>query len=87
MDETGQNEDRECERLWPCCQTRNPSCIRVVIRDGVLDMGVYQNIHIGKQHFESTVPVPEPGLIILYIQRPWPVEINSRTRTNATHSD
>ena len=43
--------------------------------------------YIGKQHLESTVPVSEPGLIILYIQRPWPVEINSRMGTNATHSD
>ncbi len=41
----------------------------------------------GKQYLESTVPVSEPGLILLYIQRPWPVEINSRTGTNATHSN
>lgn len=44
-DETGQNEDGECERLRPCCQTRNPSCIRVVIRDEVLDLGISEHSH------------------------------------------
>lgn len=43
--------------------------------------------YIGKQPLESTVPVSDSDLIILYIQRSWPVEINSRTGTNATPSD
>ena len=59
---------------WQCPELR---CAADFAADG----------YIGKQNLESTVPVSEPGLIILYIQQPWPVEINSKTGPNATHSD
>ena len=86
-DETGQNEDGESERFRSCRQTSDPSRILVVIRGGVLDVRVYQDIYIGKQHLESPAPVPEPGFVILCIQCPRPVEIDSRAGVNATHGD
>ena len=50
-------------------------------------MGVYQDIHVGKQHLESTAPAPVPGFVVLGIERPRPVEIDPRTGVNATHGD
>ena len=50
-------------------------------------MGVYQDIHVGKQHLESTTPAPVPGFVVLGIERPRPVEIDPRTGVNATHGD
>ena len=38
--------------------------------NGVLDMGLDQDIYIGKQHPESPIAVPEPGFVILYVERP-----------------
>ncbi len=50
-------------------------------------MRVYQDIHVGKQHLESTTPAPVPGFVVLGIERPRPVEIDPRTGVNATHGD
>ena len=61
-DEAGQNEDGEGEGFRSCRQTSDPRCILGVFGNGVLDVGIYQNIHVGKQHPESPTPLPETGL-------------------------
>ena len=86
-DETGQNEDGERERFRSRRQAGYPGCIGGVVRGKVLDVRVYQDIHVGKQYLESTAPAPVPGFVVLGIERPRPVEIHSRTGVNATHSD
>ena len=86
-DETGQNEDGESEWFRSRRQTSYPISIFGVIRDGVLDVRIYQDIHIGKQHLESPEPAPEPGLVILGIEHPRPVEVDSRAGVNTTHGD
>jgi hypothetical protein len=84
-DEAGQNEDREGERLRSCRQTGDPGRILGVIGNGVFDVRVYQDVYVGKQHLESPAPMPEPGLVILRIEPPGPVEVDSGAGMNATY--
>ena len=86
-DETGQNEDGESERFRSRRQASDPGCIRGVVRGGILDVRVYQDIHVGKQHLESTAPASVPGFFVLDIERPRPVEIDARAGVNATHGN
>ena len=69
----------------PRRQTGDPTRILGVIGDGVLDMRIYQDIYIWKQHLESPTPTLEQSLVILWIERPGPVEVDSGAGTNATH--
>ncbi len=84
-DEAGQNEDGEGEGFRSCRQTSDPRCILGVFGNGVLDVGIYQNIYVGKQHPESPTPLPEPGFVILCVERPRSVEIDSRAGVCAPH--
>ncbi|MCZ0938597.1 MAG: hypothetical protein OXJ55_08170, partial [Caldilineaceae bacterium] len=84
-DEAGQNEDGEGEGFRSCRQTCDPRRILGVFGNGVLDVGVYQNIYVRKQHPGSPTAVPEPGFVILDVERPWPVEIDSRAGVDAGH--
>ena len=84
-DEAGQNEDGECEGFRSCRQTGNPPRILGVFRNGVLDVGIYQDIYVGKQHPGSPTHMPEPGFVILRVKRSRPVEIDARTGMNAAH--
>ncbi len=63
--EAGQYQDGEGERFRSCRQTSDPLRIPGVFWNGVLDVGVYQDIQVGKQHPESPVPMPEPRFIVL----------------------
>ena len=83
--EAGQDQDREGERFRPRRQTRDPRRILGMFGNGVLDVGIDQDIYVGKQHPESPAPVPEPGLVILRVERPRPVEIDARARLNPPH--
>ena len=83
--EAGQNEDGEGERFRSCRQASDPGRIFGVVGDGALDVRIYQDIDVGKQHLESPTPMPEPGLVILCIESPRPVEIDSRAGMDATH--
>ena len=65
------------ERFRPRRQTGDPGRILGVFGDGVLDMRIYKDVHIGKQHLESATPMPEAGLVILCIERPRPVQVYS----------
>ena len=56
-----------------------------MIRNGVLDVGIYQDIDVGQQHPWSPAPVPEPGLVILRVERPRPVEIDAGAGKDAAH--
>jgi len=83
--EAGQNENGEGERFRPRRQTRDPRRILGMFGNRVLDMGIDQNIYVGKQHPESPAPVPKPGLVILRVECPRPVEIDARARVNTPH--
>ena len=83
--EAGQNQDREGERFRPRRQARDPRRILGMFGNRVLDVGIDQNIYVGKQHPESLAPVPKPGLVILHVERPRPVEIDARTGVNPPH--
>ena len=48
-------------------------------------MGIYQNIYVGKQRPESPTAVPELGFVILCVERPRSVEIDSRAGVRAPH--
>ena len=50
-------------------------------------MCVYEDIHVLKQHPKSLATVPEPGLVIPRLDRPRPVEGDSRTGVNTAHGD
>ena len=54
---------------------------------GILDMRVYQDVDIGKQHLESLSPMPEPCLVILRVERPRTIEIYSGACMDATHGN
>lgn len=84
-DETGHDEDGEGERFRPSRQAVDPTRQFGVFGDGVLDMCIYQDIYIGKQHLESGTPTCESGLVILCIECPGPVEVDFRTGMNPTH--
>lgn len=84
-DEAGQNEDGKGEGFRSYCKTSDPRCILGVFGNGVLDVGIYQDIYVGKQHPESPTAVPEPGFVILCVERPRSVEIDSRAGVNAPH--
>ena len=86
-DETGQNEDGESERFRSRRQTGDPVCVRGVVRGGVLDVRVYQDIDVGKQHLESAAPAPVAGFVVLRIERPGPVQVHSGAGMNAAHGD
>jgi len=85
VDEAGQNEDGEGEGFRSCRQTSDPRCILGVFGNGVLDVSIYQNIYVGKQHPESPTALPEPGFVILCVERPRSVEIDSRAGVCAPH--
>jgi len=86
-DEAGQNQNGERERFRSRRQAGDPGRIVDVIGDGVLHMCVYQDIHVWKQHLKSPAPVPEAGLVIPRVDRPRPVEGDSRTGLNTAHGD
>ena len=55
-DEAGQNENRERKGIRPCRQASDPIRILRVVGYGVLDVGVYKDIYVGKQHYDSLTP-------------------------------
>ncbi len=84
-DEAGQNEDGESERFRPCRQTGDPTRILGMIGGRVLDVRVYQDIYVRKQHIESSTSTLEQGLVILCVERPRLVEIDSGAEVNTAH--
>ena len=84
-DEAGQNKDGQSEGFRPCRQTSDPRRILGVLGNDVLDVGIYQNIYVRKQHPESPAAVPEPGLVIQFVERPRSVEIDAGAGVNAPH--
>ena len=84
-DEAGQNEDGKGEGFRSYCKASGLRCILGVFGNGVLDVGIYQDIYVGKQHPESPTAVPEPGFVILCVKRPRSVEIDFRAGVNAPH--
>jgi len=84
-DKAGQNEDGEGKRFRSCRQTSDPRGILRVFGNGVLDVGVNQNVYVGKQHLESPTTVPEPGFVILCVERSRSVEVDTRAGVNAGH--
>ena len=54
----------------PVARRVTPCRILGMFGNGVLDVGIYQDIYIGKQHPRSPTPVPEPHLVILCFEPP-----------------
>ncbi len=84
---TGQNEDGEGEWFRACRQTSDPGRIFVVIRVGVLNVCVYQDVYVGKQHVESPTPTLETDLVVLRVECPGLIEVNSGTDMNPTNGN
>ena len=78
-------KDGQSEGFRPCRQTSDPRRILGVLGNDVLDVGIYQNIYVRKQHPESPAAVPEPGLVIQFVERPRSVEIDAGAGVNAPH--
>ncbi|MCY3660737.1 MAG: hypothetical protein OXG36_17165 [Caldilineaceae bacterium] len=63
-----------------------PALIRNTDGDGFLNVCVYQDVCVGKQHVESP-PTLDTDLIILRVEHPEPVEVNSGTDMNPANGD
>ncbi len=85
--EAGKDQDGKGERLRAGCQTDEPIRILGMIRSRVLDMGVDQDVDIGKQHWESTVAALEFRFVLLRVERPRPVEIDAAPEADAAHGE
>lgn len=86
-DETRQNEHREGERLRPCRQADNPLGVLGMIRRRVLDVGIHEDVYIGKQHFGLRSPLPVPYLVLLRVNRAGRVKIEFGSWANPAHGD
>ena len=85
-DEAVKNKHGESEGLRPGGQTGNPCCIFGVVWGGVLNMRVYQYVHIGEQHPGSASSKPETDFIIMRVKCSRPVKVNSNASLDIPHS-
>ena len=82
----GQDEQRQSKWFGPRRQAGDPGRIFGVLRSGVLNVCIYENIYVGQEHSELPIFTPKSGLVILHIQCSRPVQINSGLGTNSSHS-
>ncbi len=74
--EARQDESGEGEGFWSGGQTGEPIGVVGMIRARILDVGIYEDIHVREKHIESVMPIPEPRLVVLCFESPRPIEVD-----------
>ena len=85
-DKAGKNKHGESEGFRPGGQTGNPCCIFDVVWCGVLNMRVYQYVHVGEQHPGSASFKLETDFVVMRVKCSRPVEVNSNASLDTPHS-